>query len=203
MCLPETNVYLDRCPEGETLHKPNCFVCIIWTCMNPWVTTSVPVLKTTCFSYSNRRCCHIRLFHPYLTVRSPPLIILWHSMRGGFGHALLTLHGHCHVGVIGLWWTICYPTGTRVSSPFWGTWFIIRLCSSWGWAVISRKVPGSVGFLSRFDHFVQTHSAPINRRLFSPNTTNLLHLWNRLNSEHSDSVPVFTNNNILHHPVSP
>ena len=69
-------------------------LCIIWTCMHPWVTTSVPVLKTTRFPYSDRRCCHIRVFHPYLTARSPRLIILWRGPRGGFGHALPTLHGH-------------------------------------------------------------------------------------------------------------
>ena len=73
-------------------------LCIIWTCMHPWVTTCVPVLKTTRFLYSNRRCCHIRVFHPYLAARSPRLIILWHGPRGGFGHALPTLHGHVTEG---------------------------------------------------------------------------------------------------------
>lgn len=69
-------------------------LCMIWICMHSWVTASVPVLKTTCFPYSNRRCCHIRVFHPYLTVWSPPLIISWHGTRGGYGHALATPHGH-------------------------------------------------------------------------------------------------------------
>lgn len=79
--------------------SPNPTVlCIIWTCMHPWVTTCVPVLKTTRFPYSNRRCCHIRVFHPYLVVRSPRLIISWHGPRGGFGHTLATLHGHVGEG---------------------------------------------------------------------------------------------------------
>lgn len=111
------NVYLKQTITWTVVLKvrrpPNPTVLyIIWTCMHPWVTTSVPVLKTTRFPYSNRQCCHIRVFHPYLTDWSPPLIILWQCPRA----ALVTL---CRtsmatsVDMTGLCWTICYPTGLR------------------------------------------------------------------------------------------
>lgn len=87
--LPERNVYLNRWPDGDTLYKLKCLVCHL----NMHEPVIVPVLKTTCFSSSNGQCCHIILFHPYLTRRSPLLIILWRSMGGCFRHTLVTLHG--------------------------------------------------------------------------------------------------------------
>ncbi len=157
--------------------------------MHPWVTTSVPVLKTTRFPYSNRRCCHIRVFHPYLTAWSPLLIILWHGLRGGFGHALPALHGHVR-GDGRTLMNHLLPYGTHVSSPFWSTWFIIHLCSCWGWTVISGKVPGSIPRLSVqvSSHFVP-RSEDIQLRwtgLFSANTTIKIHIFHLLNSLYSE-----------------
>lgn len=69
---------------------------------------------------------------------------------------------------------------THVSWLFWRTWFIICLCSGWGFSIL--------GFRGQFDPI---SSAPVDWKLFSLNTASLLHLWNRLNSEDSYSVLCF------------
>lgn len=86
--LPEKDVYLNRCPDGDMLYKLKCLVCHL----NMHEPVIVPVLKTACFSSSNGQCCHIILFHPYLTHWSLLLFILWRSMGGCFRHTLVTLH---------------------------------------------------------------------------------------------------------------
>lgn len=131
-----TIVLKARCSPNPTV------LCIIWTCMHSWI----PVLKTTRFPYSNRRCCHIRVFHPYLIVPSPTFIILWHGPK-----AALVMHYRTSMatsaGMTALWWAICYPTGL-MSAPFWSIWFIIHFRSLWPWTVISRKDPGSIPRIS-------------------------------------------------------
>lgn len=86
-------------------------LCIIWTWLHPRVTTCVPVLKTTRFPCSNWQCCHIRVFHPYLSGRSPPLIVWRYGLR-----AASVMHWRPSmaksVPVTGLWWAICYPSLT-------------------------------------------------------------------------------------------
>lgn len=122
-----SNEYLSRVFTWTVvLHVGRPVLCIIWTCMQPWVTTTVPVLKTARSPYSNRRCCPIRVYHPYLTAWSPPLIILWHGLRAAGGHALPTLHGHV-TGADRTLMDHLLPYGTHSSLPFWSTWFIIHL----------------------------------------------------------------------------
>lgn len=103
-------VYLRRCPAGETFPKSECFVYLLNVHARSRVTARVPVLKTTRSPYSNRRCCHIRVFQPYLTAPSPRLIISWRGLR-----AALVMHywpsAATSAGMTALRRTICYPTG--------------------------------------------------------------------------------------------
>lgn len=179
---PSHNVYLKQTSTWTVVLKVRrppspTVLCIIWTCMHPWVTTSVPVLKTTRFPYSSRRCCHIRVFHPYLTARSPPLIILWRSPRA----ALVT---RCRpsmatsAAMTGLWWTICYPTG--LMSPHLSEVLdLLFICvpvgaeQSLAGRTQVRFLVLSVQVLIPFQPTVQTHSAPA-VWLFSANTTTLI-----------------------------
>ncbi len=160
-CFSWTVVLKVRCPSNPTV------LCIIWTCMHPWVTTSVPVLKTTRLSYSNRRCCHIRVFHLIWQpdhLRSLSYGTIWEA----------TLVTHYRPSIAASWgndrtlMNHLLPYGTHVSSPFWSTWFIIHLCSSQGWTVINRKVPASIPQLPVqvwFD-LVQRHSVRRSRDCF-------------------------------------
>jgi len=92
---PHSIITRSECLPGPSPKKPTV-LCFIFTRMHPRVTVRAPVLKTTRLPSSNRRCCHIRVLHPYLAARSPPLIILLHSPRGMFW--LPTLRGHVSQG---------------------------------------------------------------------------------------------------------
>lgn len=124
------------------------------------------------FHYSIRQCCHIRVFHPYLTVPSPPLIILWHGPRVGDA---LTNHPwpnqqewhHFSEPFVTLYWT-------HVSTHFWSILFIIYWWSLWPKLFAGRTQVQR--YLCRFDsissHASKTFSSG-GWRIFLDQTTTL------------------------------
>lgn len=144
--LTWTVVLKVRCSPNPTV------LCIFWMCTHSRVTARVSVLKTTRFPCSNRRCCHIRVFHPYLTATSPPLIILRCGQR-----AALVMHywpsKATSAGMAAHLGTICSPTGL-VSLHLPEILDLLFICVPAGaqHSLAGRSHVQFQGILCRFDH---------------------------------------------------